>query len=68
VSGRFINYRFEIYNRWGQKIFYSKDPQKGWNGLVNGAMQQTGMFVWQCEYQLQGDEKKFKKGTVMLIR
>ncbi|MEI7595977.1 MAG: gliding motility-associated C-terminal domain-containing protein [Bacteroidota bacterium] len=27
------NFKMEIYNRWGQLIFESTDPRKGWNGI-----------------------------------
>lgn len=27
------NYEFNIYDRYGQKVFYSEDPSVGWNGI-----------------------------------
>lgn len=61
------DYDLMIYNRWGQKIFESRDLAKGWNGLFNGQLQSTGVYVWSCRY------KKYnaivnRKGTVVLIR
>jgi len=29
-------YNMTIYDRWGNKMFYSTDINKGWNGTVNG--------------------------------
>ena len=29
-------YLLEIFDRWGQKVFSGNDPDKGWNGLING--------------------------------
>jgi len=29
-------YLLEIFDRWGQKVFSTNDPDKGWNGLING--------------------------------
>ncbi|MDA0882270.1 MAG: gliding motility-associated C-terminal domain-containing protein [Bacteroidetes bacterium] len=30
------DYRFEIFNRWGEMIFASETPGEGWNGNVKG--------------------------------
>jgi gliding motility-associated-like protein len=59
---------FSIYNRWGQLIFQTNDPTRGWNGMVNGIVQQTGVFVWIAEgISIDGAVIK-RKGTVLLIR
>ena len=29
-------YLLEIYNRWGEKVFSTTDPEQGWDGTVNG--------------------------------
>jgi len=58
-----------IYNRWGQKIFESKDPSKGWDGKVNGVLQAAETFVWACNYtQRDTGVKESKTGTVTLLR
>ncbi len=67
-SGHFLNYNFQIYNRWGQLVFQSQEPGKGWDGKFLGKEQQAGVFVWQCHYQLPGQERKANRGTVMLIK
>jgi gliding motility-associated-like protein len=61
-------YRFQIYNRWGQKIFETNDISKGWNGSYNGKNLERGAFIWHCIYQFEGEGEKMKKGTVTLIR
>ena len=40
---------FKVFNRWGQPIFSTQDFSKGWDGRVNGIMQNTGSFVWMAE-------------------
>lgn len=65
VKGRIQRYNLCIYNRWGQKIFESFDPLKGWDGFPNSL--KTDVFVWLCQYQFKGQNKQTKRGTVTLI-
>jgi gliding motility-associated-like protein len=68
IFGHVISYHFSIYNRWGEKIFDTKDKQKGWDGTIKGAQQNSGIFIWTCTYQFSGQSPETKKGTVALIR
>lgn len=61
------DYDLMIYNRWGQKIFESRDWTKGWNGLFNGQLQNAGVYVWSCRYKKYNTIVN-RKGTVVLIR
>jgi gliding motility-associated-like protein len=68
VPGKIKQYQFRIFNRWGQLIFQSNDPDKGWHGDINTRNQNSDTFVWQCIYQIEGDKIINTKGTVVLIR
>ncbi|GAA4748915.1 hypothetical protein GCM10023229_31940 [Flavisolibacter ginsenosidimutans] len=68
LTGVVKNYRFTIYNRWGQVVFQTTDLKKGWNGKIGDIPQATGVFVWICSYQFEGEETKTAKGSVVLIR
>jgi len=62
-------YHLLVYNRWGQKVFETFEPAKGWNGIFNGQLQSSATFVWYCEFSKQGNTGKTKKkGTITLIR
>lgn len=63
----FQEYHLVIYNRWGQKIFESKDASKGWDGTINGQLQQTANFLWSCTYR-KNDLTTSINGNVLLIR
>jgi gliding motility-associated-like protein len=59
---------FNIYNRWGQLVFSTTDPSKGWDGTIAGQQQGTFVFVWVAEaIDYKGNVIR-KKGTVTLIR
>jgi gliding motility-associated-like protein len=64
------NFHLVIVNRFGQKVFETVDVYKGWDGKVNGVPQDTGTFVWYCNYHFQGGPKsgETQKGTLVLIR
>jgi gliding motility-associated-like protein len=68
LFGSVISLLFEVYDRSGQLVYRTSNPTSGWNGTVQGVQQSSGMYVWQCRYQLAGEEPGYKKGTVMLIR
>lgn len=67
LSGHPVFYHFSIYNRWGQRIFDTTDPHKGWDGRIGGHDQGTGTYVWFCSYQFAGDKKMSKRGNFTLI-
>ncbi|MFT3979991.1 MAG: PKD domain-containing protein [Ferruginibacter sp.] len=59
---------FAVYNRYGELVFKSNDPGRGWDGRVKGKDQNTGSFVWMVSGTDYLGNKIFKKGTVLLIR
>jgi gliding motility-associated-like protein len=40
---------FRIYNRFGQLVFSTTDPAKGWDGSIKGKLQTIGTYVWMAE-------------------
>jgi gliding motility-associated-like protein len=63
------NLVFQVYNRFGQLVFETKDWTRKWDGTINGRQQQTGTFVWVLKY-IDHDTQQpvLKKGTTVLIR
>jgi gliding motility-associated-like protein len=59
-------YYLAVYNRWGQKVFESNDPRRGWDGGNHSSQS----FIYYCTYKLEGDTEKENvvRGTVTLIR
>ncbi len=66
--GNVLKFEFEIYNRYGQRVFQTNDINVGWDGMHLGSAQQTGTFVWFCRYQLSGETEKIIRGTSILMR
>jgi gliding motility-associated-like protein len=65
-----VNVRsFIIFDRWGERVFSTKNSDTGWDGTLNGLSQPTGVYVWSIEWQdPQTGQWTFSKGTVILVR
>jgi gliding motility-associated-like protein len=61
-------FRMIIYNRWGEKIFETNDPLKGWNGIYKGFYQPTGNYIWTISYTDIDGRSETLNGNVILIR
>lgn len=59
---------FTIFNKWGQKIFESRDVNKGWDGTYEGTKLTTGAYVYMLRYTTAANITKIAKGMILLIR
>ena len=59
---------FTIYNRWGQKLYSTKQRENGWNGKWNGDPQPAGVYVWTIKVLNADGALIERKGTLVLIR
>jgi gliding motility-associated-like protein len=73
-EGSFIDlsdYRLEIYDRWGTRVFYTTDFDKGWNGSVAGSefFAQEGIYNYVIKVTSLTTEEAFElTGFVMVVR
>lgn len=60
---------FRIYNRWGEMIFSTTSTDDGWDGRVDGQMQNMGVYSYVLEY-LREDKNggQLMKGNVTLVK
>jgi gliding motility-associated-like protein len=61
-------YNFQIFNRWGQKIFETTNIEDGWDGKSNAQYCPAGVYVWELFYEDSKKTKVTNRGTVMLLR
>ena len=60
---------FCIFNRLGQKVFYSNSWLNKWDGKYKGLPQDPGTFVWTLDYiNSESGNHVVEKGTTILIR
>jgi gliding motility-associated-like protein len=62
------NYEFQVFNRYGQLVFETRDPQKKWDGRMNGQQQETGAYIWIFNYTDGSGKKLSQRGSTVLIR
>ena len=65
------NFSMYIYNRWGQLVFESHDPQVGWDGKYgkDGVVVVESVYTWKIDYKLKGiDKRQFVTGHVNLLK
>jgi len=59
---------FAIFDRWGEKVFETRDITKGWDGRYKNRLVSPAVFDYYLEVTCFGGEKYFKKGNVTVIR
>lgn len=64
---RLGTYRFRVFNRYGELIYETEDPDKGWDGRYNGKYCPSTTYVYKVEFINSEGEKINKLGTVNLI-
>lgn len=46
-----VKWDLQIYNRWGELVFESQDPNIGWDGTNQfGKVSQDGIYMWKLRY------------------
>jgi hypothetical protein len=59
---------FRVFNRWGQMVYSSTNPEVGWDGTLGGKPQDAGTYVWMVQGKDYTGKMVFRKGTAILIR
>ena len=64
---------FEIYDRWGNKVFESRNMElnnepTGWDGRLNGQLLSVGVYVWMAKVKRIDGEEAIVYGDVALVR
>lgn len=62
------DYLFRIFNRWGEKIFESNDPNQQWDGKIKGKLAQQDVYVYYVLYVACDEIERTFRGTFHLLR
>jgi len=57
-----------IFNRWGRKVFFWTDPQKGWDGTIGSKKAAEGPYFYIITAVGTDGQKFTRKGDINLLR
>ena len=65
------DFKLQIFDRWGEKVFETFEFEQGWNGSYNGGeyFVPDGLYIWRIETRsLTSLERKELIGHVLIMR
>ncbi|HEY4147316.1 MAG TPA: gliding motility-associated C-terminal domain-containing protein [Chitinophagaceae bacterium] len=68
--GLIKTFELSVYNRWGERVFYTRNLSDCWDGTFKGIPQSpdTYVYVIKASSPCAASAYIFRKGTVLLIR
>jgi gliding motility-associated-like protein len=57
-----------IYNRWGERVFFTENQAIPWDGTYSGAELPPDVYGFYLQVTCKDGEKYFKKGNITLLR
>ena len=70
VISEVTQYELDIFNRWGELVFHSEDPDEVWIGNVNGGEHYApaGMYNYRLKWKGARTDAEEMLGTFQLMR
>lgn len=66
-NGNVTDYTLIIFNRWGQQVFTSSDPDEVWDGTRNGDPQPMDLYLYRVRFNQNGLDVE-EDGEFTLVR
>ncbi|RNI39090.1 hypothetical protein EFY79_05440 [Hanamia caeni] len=66
--GTIKSFRISIFNRYGQRVFFTKEISQGWDAIFNHTAQPAGIYIWIAQYTDARGVTHRKNGTVAVIK
>lgn len=61
-------YDLRVFNRWGQEVFRTFNPDTGWNGKTNGQDAAQGTYQYVLYFRFAIGETRVSSGSLRLLR
>jgi gliding motility-associated-like protein len=68
MRGNMEEYDLSIYNRFGERVYHSKDPRSGWDGSYNGQLCDVGMYYFFVKAKCYTGQKEEHSDAFDLLR
>jgi len=62
------NFEMNVFDRWGERIFYSTNANNGWNGMIGSNEAPQGIYVYDIKVTINNNLSHEYIGSVTLIR
>ncbi|MEY3052355.1 MAG: hypothetical protein RLY31_2140 [Bacteroidota bacterium] len=66
--GDVVEYEMSVYDRYGQRLFASDNPESGWDGMFKGRRVPQGVYTYLIVVTQSDGRIINKQGTVLLLR
>lgn len=68
ATRRITTFSMIIFNKWGNPVFTTDDPQKGWNGNYQSQKAPTDTYTYKIYAKLDDGKELSKAGKFLLLR
>ncbi|MCX7697826.1 MAG: PKD domain-containing protein [Bacteroidales bacterium] len=68
LSSEHGSYLFYIYNRWGNEVFKTSDPEEGWDGKINGKLAEPGVYHFYIKAKFSNGLIREYRGSIHIMR
>lgn len=66
--GAHKDFSMNIYNRWGEMVYFSEEPEKGWNGEYMGVVVPEGVYTYLIRFTFMDGKEYIYRGTLTVLR
>jgi gliding motility-associated-like protein len=62
-----VLYELQIFNKWGEQIFETKDIHRGWDGYYRGVLSKEDVYAWKVSVTFSNGTSKIMTGDLTLL-
>jgi gliding motility-associated-like protein len=62
------DFSMNIYNRWGEQVFYTQNPEEAWNGEYMGIVVPEGVYTYLIKFTFLDGKEYVYRGTLTVLR
>jgi gliding motility-associated-like protein len=67
-DANFTRFEFSVYDRWGNRVYYSDSPSFRWNGDSGGKQLPSGVYVFVLTASTTKKADIKRSGTITIVR
>jgi len=61
-------YELNVFNRWGERVFYTKDKKEQWDGTYRGRIEGNSVYIYTITFKGWDNSIHRVKGTVTILK